>query len=285
MHIEIRLSGRGNLIGDHLQLLTTLENSFQPNSGGDCREYSYEAINLALNQELIPDTGIRALQPGSQVIVLTDAPPKGSASARDRARHQIITAATQMKVCMHFFLPSDTFNCLVDYPDGVEEYKNISAETGGVVIESGFVFSEFASTYRDRPCQHVSRDLTARRRKRDVTGEQSCHVFHVSILSHILKLTAKTRQRKVTVTRPGGTMVELDVVDSRGGKDKLALLSEVDPQTGEWKACVEEGSLEISTETRISMDFAALYYVQGNDSSALYLSPSPPPGCKSYNNC
>ena len=262
-------------------MLTTLENSFQPNSGGDCREYSYEAVNQALNYELIRGTGIRALQPGSQVIVLTDAPPKGSISARNRARDRIITAATQMKVCMHFFLPSDTFNCLVDYPDGVEEYKNISAETGGLVIESGFDFSEFASTYRDRPCQHVSRELTARRRKRDVTVEQSCHVFHVSSLSHVLKLTAKTKQRKVTVTRPDGTVVQLDVVDSRGGKDKLALLSEMDPQTGEWRACVEEGSLEISTETRISMDFTVLYYVQGNEGSALYLTPSPPPGCES----
>ena len=255
-----------------------MESSFQPDSGGDCREYSYEAINLALNHEFIPT--IRTLQPGSQVIVLTDAPPKGSFSGRNRAREEIISAATQMQVCMHFFLPGDTFNCLVDYPDGIEEYKNISAETGGIVIESGFMFSEFASTYRDRPCQHVRRDLA--RRKRDVAEDQSCHIFHVSSLSHLLKLTAKTGQRKVTVTRPDSTTVELDVVNSRGRKEKLALLSETDPESGEWRACVEEGSLEISTETRISMDFSVLYYASDTSSegTTLYLTPLPPPGCK-----
>ena len=259
-------------------MLQALENSFQPNSGGDCREYSYEAINQALDHEFI--TGVRTLQPGSQVIVLTDAPPKGDLPARNTARERIITAAKEMQVCMHFFLPGDTFNCLVDYPDGIEEYQNISSETGGVVIDSGFMFSEFASTYSDHPCRHMTRQLT--RRRRDVAEEQSCHVFHVSTLSRLLKLTAKTKQRKVTVTRPDNTMVELEVVNSRGGKDKLALLSETEPQSGEWRACVEEGSLEVSSETRISMDFTALYYAQGSEDASLYLTPSPPPGCKFY---
>ena len=213
------------------------------------------------------------------MIVLTDAPPKGDEVSRRLARDGIIELATQMKVCMHFFLPSDTFNCLVDYDDGDEEYKTIAAETGGIVINSGFDFSDFASTYTVRPCQHVNREM--KRRKRDVVEEQSCHLFRVSTLSHLLKLTAKTMQREVTVTRPDGTTAELNVVDARGQKDKLALLSERRPLPGEWSVCVEEGALEITTETRVSMDFTALYYVQSTDGESLYLTPSPPPGCKS----
>ena len=213
------------------------------------------------------------------MIVLTDAPPKGDEVSRRSARDSIIELATQMKVCMHFFLPSDTFNCLVDYDDGDEEYKTIAAETGGIVINSGFDFSDFASTYTVRPCQHVNREM--KRRKRDVVEEQSCHVFRVSTLSHLLKLTAKTMQREVTVTRPDGTTAELNVVDARGQKDKLALLSERRPLPGEWSVCVEEGALEITTETRVSMDFTALYYVQSTNGESLYLTPSPPPGCES----
>lgn len=280
MHVypiaDIVHSSRQNFISDHIRLLRKLESSFQPNSGGDCREYSYEAINKALDHQFFP--GIRTLQPGSQVIVITDAPPKGSAVARSTARGNLITAAIQSQVCMHFFLPNETFNCLADYPEGKEEYESIAAETGGVVIDSGFMFSEFASTYRDRPCRHVRRDLT--RRRRAASEEQSCHVFHVSSLSHLLKLTAKTKQRKVTVTRPDNTIKEVKVVDSRGEKDKLALLSESQPLAGEWRACVEEGTLEISSETRISMDFSALYYIRGSEDTSLYLTPSPPPGCK-----
>ena len=277
---DVKLSHRSNVVGDlvgnHIGLLRALENSFEPNSGGDCREYSYAAINQALDHQFIP--GVHTLQPGSQVIVLTDAPSKGDDITRNMAREDIITTATQMQVCMHFFLPSDTFNCLDDFPEGVEEYRSIADATGGLVIDSGFMFSEFATTYTDYPCQHVNRML--KRRKRDVIEEQSCHLFHVSSLSRLLKVTAKTNQRKVFITRPDNTVVELRVVDSHGRKDKVALHAETEPLAGEWRACVEEGSLEISTETRISMDFTALYYIQADDGVS-YLTPSPPPGCES----
>ena len=236
-------------------------------------------MNLALNHRNSAFGRIlQTLMPGSQVIVLTDAPPKGESVARNTARERIITTATQMGVCMHFFLPMDTHNCLEDYPEGVEEYESIAAATGGLVIDSGFMFSEFASTYVDHPCRHVNRMLT--RGRRDMIEQQSCHLFRVSSLSRLLKLTAKTSQRRVTVTRPDNTIVELEVVNSRDRQNKLALHSEIEPLAGEWRACVEEGSLEISTETRISMDFTALYYIQA-DERATYLTPSPPPGCES----
>ena len=168
--IGIKLAHGGNL-ADHIKLLDSLENSFQQKSGGDCREYSYEAVEAALDHRskhpLLPFRGLTLL-PGSQVIVLTDAPPKGGTSARNNLREEIISKAKNSDVCVHFFLPSDSFNCLDDFPDGVEEYKSIASSTGGLVIDSGFDFSVFASSYNDHPCHALK--PTMKKQKRDVAG-------------------------------------------------------------------------------------------------------------------
>ena len=103
---------------------------------------------------------------GSQVIVLTDAPPKGNVTRRTHLRKMIIKKAEQMQVCIHFFLPRDTFNCLEDYPDEVEEYKSIAYATGGSIIDSGFMFSDFASTYHTHPCKHSTHTQT---RKKEIS--------------------------------------------------------------------------------------------------------------------
>ena len=112
--VGIKLAHGGN-IADHIGLLESLENSFQQKSGGDCHEYSYEAVEAALDHRsvhpLLPFLHDLTLRTGSQIIVLTDAPPKGDTSARDNLRETIISKARNSDVCIHFFLPSDTFNC------------------------------------------------------------------------------------------------------------------------------------------------------------------------------
>lgn len=156
------------------QLLESLENSLQQKSGGDCHEYSYEAVEAALDHRsvhpLLPFLHDLTLRTGSQIIVLTDAPPKGDTSARDNLRETIISKARNSDMCIHFFLPSDTFNCLEDFPDGLEEYKSIANSTRGFLIDSGFEFSMFASSYSDHPCQTMKH--TVERQKRDVANWQ-----------------------------------------------------------------------------------------------------------------
>ena len=198
---------------------------------------------------------------------------------RTELRKMIIRKAEQMQVCIHFFLPRDTFNCLEDYPDGVEEYKSIADSTGGMIIDSGFMFSDFASTYHKHPCKH-SKIPTKQKRSVTVTSRQRCHTFQVSCLSHHLTLTVNvtSRQGRVIVTRPDNTTVKPNYNNPRG-KHKLALIFEAEPMVGKWRACVEKGALEILSKTKILMDFSALYFAQSNEGHR-YLTPSPPPGCE-----
>ena len=258
-----------------------MDNSLIKESGGDCREYSYEAINWALDHQSkryipeIPNNDVmNTLLRRSQVIVLTDAPPKGDIVRRNTLRETIITKAKRSQISIHFFLPQETFNCLQDYPDGVEEFTVMANATNGIIIDTGFNFSDFALSYRNRKSVPI-------RKKRAVTMEQRCHTFLVSSLSHDLtfSLKFKTRQKKIIVTKPDNSTVEFRFIYSRGS-DKLALVSVAEPQAGEWRACVKEGSLEISSEMiQISMDFTALYYAQSNEQHT-YLTPLQPPGCK-----
>lgn len=277
----------GSNIADQIELLESLENLFQQKSGGDCSEYSYEAVKAALDHRskhpLLPPSlpDDLTLRFKSQVIVLTDAPPKGSRSTRNKLREEIISKAKKSDVCIHFFLPSSTFNCLDDFPDGVKEYKSIANSTGGLLIESGFDFSVFASSYGDHPCHALNHIME--RQKRDVTGKERCHVFHISSLSQHLHLSAQVNQRSIIVTRPDNTTVEPTFVNSPRKINKLILFSEAEPMAGEWRVCVEKGSLEnLSINPGISMDFTALYYIQ-SDQEQMYLTLPPPPGCKLYN--
>ncbi len=278
--IGIELAHGGNL-ADHIKLLDSLENSFQQKSGGDCREYSYEAVKATLDHHskhpLLPFSGLTLLR-GSQVIVLTDAPPKGDTSARNNLREEIITKAKNSDVCIHFFLPSDSFNCLDDFPDGVEEYKSIASSTGGLLIDSGFDFSVFASSYNDHPCQAMKSKME--KQKRDVGSRERCHSFFVSSLSQYLHLTAQTDQRNVVVTRPDNTTVKPKFITSPRKSKRLISFSEAEPQAGVWRVCVEKGSFEnLMIKPEVSMDFVTLYYVQ-SDQEQMYLTSSPPPGCK-----
>ena len=70
------------------------------------------------------------------------------------ARQDIINKAHGSGVCA-LFLPKDTFNCLEDQPEGVEEYKAIANATGGLHIDSGFTFSQFALVYSSHQCKYV----------------------------------------------------------------------------------------------------------------------------------
>ena len=81
--------------------------------------------------------------------------------------------------------------------------------------------------------------------------------------------------------KPDNTTVELKVINSQRKKEKLA---EAEPLAGQWKACVDKGSLKIVFDPGNQMDFTVLYYVYSNDQDISYLSPLPPPGCK-YSCC
>ena len=120
------------------------------------------------------------------------------------------------------------------------------------------------------------------RRRRDVTSKERCHVFHVSSLSQYLHLAAQTNQRSIIITRPDNTTEEHVFINSPRDPKKLILFSEAEPMAGEWRVCVEKGFLEdLFINLGVSMDFTALYYSQ-SDQEQIYLTSSPPPGCRLY---
>ena len=94
------------------------------------------------------DEEYNLMTPGSQMIVLTDAPSKNT-SIKD----WVIDRAKSLGVCIHFYLARETDNCFS--ADSVESYRNIAWETGGSVVENTWNFSNFVASYRDIPCADV----------------------------------------------------------------------------------------------------------------------------------
>ena len=239
--------------------INTIENAFQPDSGGDCPEYSYHGIMRAFDS-LQDDIYINEF--GSQIIVLTDAPKKGDIFA-----DEIISNANANEICVHFFLAENTYNCFDDYPGSVEEYKRIASETGGTVVDTSFNFSSFVQAYKNTPCRFLNSGNG--RRKRIVEEDENCRSFQVSTLSSVLKLTVQTTSSVVTIHRPDKTVINITG----------AHFSEKNPLAGVWTICADEGQLEISPEIELSMDVTPLYFAQHINGTSI-LTCTAPPGCK-----
>lgn len=256
-------------------LITTLDNIFQPESGGDCPEYSYHAINQSFF-ELDPFFGTSLLQPGSQMIVLTDAPAKPGITAQ-----QIISMAQVQSTCVHFFLGESSYNCFADEPGSVEEYRDIASATGGTVTSSEFDFASFVQSYnRGMPCRHLATATRRRRRKRNVPEESNCRAFRVSTLARRLKLSAMTNQDSVMVTRPDGTEIQVGVVNPLAVGDHVAMFSESSPLPSEWAVCVKEGGVSITVDVEVNLDVTPLYVVQDAETGERVTTATPPPGCE-----
>ena len=262
--------------GDLQRLIMTLDGIFRPESGGDCPEYSYHAITQAFD-ELDPVFGVSLLQPGSQMIVLTDAPAKPGVTAQE-----IITTAEQQGICIHFFLGEGTYNCFADAPGSVEEYKDIASATGGTVTNSEFDFASFVQSYnRGMPCRHLATTTTRRRRRRNVVEEDNCRVFRVSTLARLLKLSAMTDQETVTVVRPDGEETQVGVVNLLAS-DRVAMFSEAQPLPGEWAVCVEAGKVTVTADVEVNLDVTPLYIAHDAESGERVSTATPPPGCECF---
>lgn len=264
----------GDRAGDLQNFIRTLDSIFSPNSGGDCPEYSYHAIQRALQEDDPDFPGVDLLQPGSQLIVLTDAPAKGELRAE-----QIIASAVSSEVCVHFFLGESTFNCFSDFPGSVEEYERIAQETGGTVVTSDFEFANFVQAYNRMPCRHLS-SSARRRRKRDVVEDLSCEGFRVSTLARVLKFSARTNQDSVVVREPSGRESRVDVIDRLQERNKIATLSRANPPAGEWSVCVDEGTVSVTVDVEVTLDVTPLYFRTSPTTGNTSLTATPPPGCE-----
>ena len=198
------------------------------------------------------------MQPGSQMVVITDA-----LSKQPELASQVITEANAREVCIHFFLSRNPTS------DGI--YQNIADSTFGTLVPfTNSDLGRFVAEYSTTPCQHT----VGKRQKRAAVSPPptTCQSFTVTEFAALIKLiiTAKTGQ-SVTITRPNGVNIVLTV-----GAGNFTVFSEGHPIPGTWRACVSSGSLTVSLAQTILLDTTIVYLGDGRlDATAIA-----PPACK-----
>lgn len=249
-------------------------NALEARGGGDLPEYALDGILAGLNTTFETDKSerIQVMTPGSQMIVLTDAPTKN-----EELEEYIINEANKREVCVHFLIARR--NELIS--DSV--YQRIAQATSGTIgAFSDFTFSDFVASYRQNPCINLTpgqkrkrsalkRSIT-RSKRQDMMGG-TCKNFYVSSFAYLLKLSIEANSHTlVSITQPDGT-INLVVASSRG----LGVFSQAMPAGGEWKACVNYlGMLEVALSQDIAFDTSVLFINEGSEMP----STTPPPLCK-----
>ena len=203
--------------------------------------------------------GVKVMTPGSQMVVITDAPSK-----QPELASRVITEANALEVCIHFFLSENPTSDI---------YQNIADNTSGTVVPfTNSDLGSFVAAYSTTPCQYI----VNKRRKRAAVSPPptTCQSLKVTEFAALIKLTitAKTGQ-SVTITRPNGVNIVLTV-----GAGDFTVFSEGHPIPGTWRACVSSGSLTVSLAQTILLDTTIVYLDDGKDATSV-----PPPACKCCN--
>ena len=246
--------------------------------GGDCPERQLQALLKTL--AVRDSEGYSVMVPGSHIVMLTDAP-----SHDLDLETEVITRANKQKVCVSFFL-SMRGGCINS--GGRAMYGRISAATGGTVTESidQDGFRDFNATHGSRQCaDFYGIPLSNERKKRqapvppshDTYGtEMRCHNFTTSLFTTNVKVTGHTSQPAVRVTKPSGESVSVPSLYGSSG----AVFGESSPPSGEWRVCVDTGTLTITLEKNDVMDTILKYLRPVINSTTLLASSNPPPACK-----
>ena len=221
--------------------------------------------------------GFDLMTPGSQIIVLTDAPSKNTA-----IESRVIDLAKEQSVCVHFFLALETSNCFSSVPDSVEMYRRIAQETGGTVVSNAWQFSNFVASHKDSgSCTDFYPELGPRKRAASV--DSRCQSFRVSRFTNFLKLSVRpsaTGLRTVTVRKPSGSTASPPVIDPNSN-NRFAVFSEVYPESGEWSVCVDNGTVQVFSNMETALDVVVLYPKnESHLSDGTPTTSSSPPACK-----
>ena len=254
------------------RFLQAIANAFVPSSGGDCPEYALDAILQTLIAK--DREGNDLMQPGSQIIVLTDAPSKNPSLEK-----QVIKISNGLQVCVHFFLVLETADCFDEIPG---MYERIANETGGTVVSNAWEFNNFVMSHKaSGSCRDFYPELE--RRKRVAIVDSHCQSFRVSRFSNLLRLSVRpsaTGLRTVTVRKPSGSTASPRVID-RNSSNRFAVFSELFPEAGEWSVCVDNGTVQVSSNMETTLDVVVLYPKnESHSSGATPTTSSSPPACK-----
>ena len=219
--------------------------------------------------------------PRSHIVLLTDA-----LSHNLDLVSNVTKEANDRQVCISFFLSLHTTPCL--NKNDLMVYENISAETGGTVAYNISMdgFREFQASHEYTQCgDFYHLPPIAERTKRQVPvppsystygTEKSCHSFETSQFTATFKVTARTNQHDMTVTKPTG---ESESVSSLYGSSG-PVYSESSPPSGVWRVCVNTGTLSITLEKNDVMDNILKYLRPVVNSTQFFTKSNPPPACK-----
>ena len=265
-------------VGDLRSFIDSV-NALVPHDGGDIPEYALDGMLAGLNATAVsPDTNevVQLMRPGSQMVVLTDAPTKN-----EDLENMVIQQAKSQGVCVHFLLVD-----LVHNTEQFEIYTRIAQATSGTVQElDDFSFANFVASFRQNPCETLTTASTQRKRSTVYTMTNvfkrgaaimptysQCKHIYISSFAYLLKLSIESTQfSDVSIFRPNGALAQMSTPYSR-----LVIFSEPMPDDGQWRICVNEGTLEIAVSQEIAFDTSVLFINEGSEMP----STTPPPLCE-----
>ena len=235
-------------------------------NGGDGPERQLRALLTILSLE-DPD-GLPLMNPGSEIVLLTDAPSHDAGLETD-----VITKAGDLKVCISCYLSTG----FADWP----AYRRISAETGGTVVASidQTSFQTFTDDHDYGKCAQFY-ELNSRKKRQAPSSydiEKQCHNFSTSLFTTTVVVMGHTSQDSVIVTKPSADEVRV-IANYRGEK----IYRDRDPLSGQWSVCVETGTLSITLENTDSISTVLQYLIPIVNSTELSLKYTPPPACECH---
>ena len=265
-------------VGDLSSFIDSV-NATTAHGGGDTPEYALDGMLAGLNATAVnPDTKeiVQLMRPGSQMVVLTDAPTKN-----EQLESIVIQQAKSQGVCVHFLLVDLVYNT-----EQFEIYTRIAQATSGTVQElDDFSFAKFVASYRENPCETLSTASIQRKRSTAYTVTNvvkrgaammptysQCKNIYISSFAYLLKLSIESTQfSDVSIFRPNGALAQMSTPYNR-----LVIFSEPLPDDGQWRVCVNEGTLEIAVSQEIAFDTSVLFINEGSEMP----STTPPPLCE-----
>ena len=265
---------------EELQRFLAASESMTATGGGDCPERQLDALLETLKVR-DPD-GYEAMVPGSEIVLLTDAP-----SHATELEHQVIEEAIASKVCISFFL-SLTGGCINE--EGQIMYERIATATGGTVTGdiSRVGFLDFDASHNYGQCankydlprvgEQKKRQISSLSSSETYNTEQECHNFSTSLFTTTVMVTGHTNHRPMIVTKPNGKKIPVLSIYRVG-----AVYHDPTPLSGEWSVCVDTGNITITLENKDGMDNILKYLRPIANSSDFSIRHNPPPACKSLN--
>ena len=233
----------------------------RPHLGGDDPERQLRALQATLDAR--NSDGIAVMIPGSQIVLLTDAP------THDEERlGNVIERAVDQKVCINFFLSYSNWT----------GYWTIASKTGGTVVQSldRTSIRTFNYSHSANQCAvHYKLQFDHQIKKRSAPSPDNtakkCKYFSTSLFTTKVSLTVNTTADLMRVTKPDG-----DETNAQGEKT----FHDPTPQSGLYSVCVDNETLTITVEKTENMSAIVKYLTRRENSTVVFLRHTPPPARK-----